>query len=153
MPSNGLHTNGYSLVRKIFFDVHKFSVDKYFDELNSTLSEELLRVHESYQQAINSLKNEPFLHGMSHITGGGIEGNTKRVLSENLNLNINWDSWNRLPIFSLIAKHGNVAEDEMRRVFNLGIGFIFIIDKDSVDNAINILKNKQQKPIVIGEVR
>ena len=152
LPSNGLHTNGYSLVRKIFFEINQFGVDDYFEELSCTLAEELLRVHKSYQNAINGLKDQPFLHGMSHITGGGIEGNTNRILSTNLKLNINWQSWEPLEIFYLIQGIGNIAEDEMRRVFNLGVGYIFIVDNKFVDKAVNILNNNNEHPFIIGEV-
>lgn len=152
LPSNGLHTNGYSLVRKIFFDINHFRVDDYIEELGCSLAEELLRVHRSYQNAINGLKDQPFLHGMSHITGGGIVGNTNRILPTNLKLNINWRSWEPLEIFHLIQGIGNIAEDEMRRVFNLGVGYIFIVDNKFVDKAINILNNKNEHSFIIGEV-
>lgn len=152
LPSNGLHTNGYSLVRKIFFELNKFKVDDYIEELGSTLGEELLRVHRSYRQQILRLNDQPFLHGMSHITGGGIEGNTNRILPKGMCLKIDWNSWETLEIFQLIKQIGNVADEEMRRVFNLGIGFIFVIDKNFVDRAIEILNSIQQESIIIGEV-
>jgi len=152
LPSNGLHTNGYSLVRKIFFKLNRFNVDDYVEELSCTLGEELLKVHRSYREAVLALNDQPFLHGMSHITGGGIEGNTNRVLPQQTQLKIDWTSWEPLEIFQLIKQIGQVAEKEMRRVFNLGIGFVFIVDKKFVDKAIEILKIKNQKPIIIGEV-
>ena len=153
LPSNGLHTNGYSLVRKIFFDINNFKFDDYFEELTSTLADELLRVHQSYQNAINLLKDQPFLHGMSHITGGGIEGNTKRILSNDLKLNINWKSWQPLEIFQLIQGIGKISDEEMRKVFNLGVGYIFIVNKNFVDKTIDILNNNNEKPFIIGEVK
>lgn len=150
--SNGLHTNGYSLVRKIFFELNHFTVDDYIEELSCTLGEELLKVHRSYRNAIMALKNQPFLHGMSHITGGGIEGNTNRILPEQMNLKIDWNSWQPLEIFHLIKQIGKVPEEEMRRVFNLGIGFIFVIDKNFVDRTIEMLSSIQQEPMIIGEI-
>jgi phosphoribosylformylglycinamidine cyclo-ligase len=152
LPSNGLHTNGYSLVRKIFFGLNHFNIDDYIEQLGCTLGEELLRVHRSYRHEILALKDQHFLHGMSHITGGGIEGNTHRILPEGLRLKIDWKSWTPLEIFHLIQHIGQVPEEEMRRVFNLGIGFIFIIDKMQVDHAINQLKNLGEDPKIIGEV-
>lgn len=152
LPSNGLHTNGYSLVRKIFFQLNNFDGDDYFEELGSTLGAELLRVHKSYRQPILAIKDAPFLHGMSHITGGGIEGNTRRVLHGNLRLKIDWQSWEPLEIFHVIKQIGQVPEQEMRRVFNMGIGFIFIIDKNFVDKSIELLKVLAEEPIVIGEI-
>ncbi len=152
LPSNGLHTNGYSLVRKIFFEINNFKVDDYFEELSCTLADELLKVHYCYQNAINILKNKSYLHGMSHITGGGIEGNTKRILSENLKLKIDWKSWEPLEIFQVIQRLGNVAVYEMRKVFNLGVGFIFIIDNKFIDETIDTLKENDINSFIIGEV-
>jgi phosphoribosylformylglycinamidine cyclo-ligase len=152
LPSNGLHTNGYSLVRKIFFELNKFKVDDYIEELGSTLGQELLRVHRSYRDAILVLKDHYFLHGMSHITGGGIEGNTKRILPEEMRLKVDWNSWEPMEIFHLIKQIGQVSGEEMRQVFNLGIGFIFVIDKNFVDRTIEILNSIQQESIIIGEV-
>jgi phosphoribosylformylglycinamidine cyclo-ligase len=152
LPSNGLHTNGYSLARKIFFEMNHFSVDDYIEELGATLGEELLRVHRCYQQPILALKDCAFLHGTSHITGGGIEGNTRRVLHDDLRLSIDWDSWDPLEIFHLIKQIGKVSDQEMRRVFNMGIGFIFVVDKNFVDKSIEILNRPNQEPVVIGEI-
>lgn len=152
LPSTGLHTNGYSLARKIFFKLNDFKADDYLEELGCTLGEELLKVHRSYQPAILALKDQPFLHGMSHITGGGIEGNTNRILAKGFHLKIDWNSWNRLEIFHLIKEIGQVPEEEMRRVFNLGIGFILVVDQNFTDRAVDILKSIQQEPIIIGEV-
>ncbi|HEX9973822.1 MAG TPA: phosphoribosylformylglycinamidine cyclo-ligase [bacterium] len=152
LPSNGLHTNGYSLVRKIFFEMNNFSIDDYIEELGSALGEELLRVHKCYRQPILALKDSAFLHGSSHITGGGIEGNTRRVLHDNLRLKIDWDSWEPLEIFPVIKQIGQVTDQEMRRVFNMGIGFIFVVDKNFVDKSIEILNGSAQEPIVIGEI-
>jgi phosphoribosylformylglycinamidine cyclo-ligase len=152
LPSNGLHTNGYSLVRKIFFEINNFNVEDYFEELSCTLAEELLKVHRSYQQAINLLKNKLYLHGMSHITGGGIEGNTYRILPENSKLKIDWTSWEPLEIFQVIQRIGNIAPDEMKRVFNLGVGFIFIIDNKFIDDAIGTLKKNNIHSFIIGEI-
>ncbi len=152
LPSNGLHTNGYSLVRKIFFELNHFKVDDYIEQLGCTLGEELLRVHRSYREAILLLKDQPFLHGMSHITGGGIEGNTRRILPQGFRLKIDWNSWEPPEIFHFIQHIGRVSEQEMRRVLNLGIGYIFVIDKNFVDHTIEILNSIQQKSITIGEV-
>ena len=152
LPSNGVHTNGYSLVRKIFFEQNHFKVDDYIEELSCTLGEELLRVHRSYRDAILALKDQYFLHGMSHITGGGIEGNTNRILPDGSRLKVDWSSWEPLEIFYMIQQIGQVPEKEMRRVFNLGIGFIFVIDKNFVDAAIEVLNSIHQEPIIIGEI-
>lgn len=153
LTSNGLHTNGYSLVRKVFFDVHKYKVDDYVEEFATTLGEELLRVHRSYREAILALKDEPYLHGMSHITGGGIVGNTNRILPGELSLNIDWESWGPPEIFQLIQQLGKVEDEEMRHVFNMGVGYIFIVERYAVHKAVEILTQLKQQPIIVGEVK
>ena len=153
LPSNGLHTNGYSLVRKIFFDKHHYKIDQYISSLGCTLGEELLKVHHSYQKAINLLKEQSYLHGMSHITGGGIEGNTRRILPIGRSLKIHWSEWEPPEIFKLIQSLGNIDESEMRRVFNLGVGFIFIVDNNFTHQTIEKLTQINEKPFVMGEIQ
>lgn len=149
-PSTGLHTNGYSLARKVLFE--KFNINDKPEELNKTLGEELLTIHRSYLNIINKLKETGFIKGFSHITGGGIIGNTKRILPNGLSLKIDWDSWKVLPIFKLIQKSGNINEEEMRLVFNLGIGLIAVVDKNNVDKIIGISNQINEKYFIIGEV-
>ena len=153
LPSNGLHTNGYSLARKVLFEIAKYKVGDYVDDLNQSVGEALLRVHTSYQKAIALVRDIQGLHGISHITGGGIVGNTKRLLSSKLSLNINWDGWEVPSIFKLIQKHGNISNEEMQKVFNLGIGLVFVIESDNVNEAEATLKKASFSPIHIGEVR
>ncbi len=92
------------------------------------------------------------LNALSHITGGGILGNTKRVIPDGLNLNIDWTSWDSLPIFELIQKTGNISDEEMRYVFNIGIGLIAVSSKENADRILEIAKSLNEKAIVIGEV-
>lgn len=149
-PSNGLHTNGYSLARKVLLS--RFKTNERIGELGSTLGEELLRIHKSYLKLISHLIKNMRIKGFSHITGGGIIGNTKRVLPEGLKLNIEWDKWEMPAIFRLIQQTGNVATEEMRNVFNLGIGLVAIISADD-ENKINLLSNEvNEHPVKIGEV-
>ena len=148
--SNGLHTNGYSLARKVLLT--KFKPDEKISELNSSLGEELLRVHKSYLKLINALKEKTNVKGFSHITGGGIVGNTIRILTEGLSLKINWDSWEALPIFKLIQQTGNIPDEEMRKVFNLGIGLVAIINKDQKNEVLKIADELGEKSFIIGEV-
>lgn len=131
--SSGLHTNGYSLARKVLFS--KYKVENYVEELGCTVGDELLKVHRSYLPLISGLKEMEGVHGFSHITGGGIVGNTKRILPEGLKLNINWDSWDRPPVYNVIQKIGNVPEDDMRATFNLGIGLIAVVSEDASDSV------------------
>lgn len=148
--SNGLHTNGYSLARKVLFSQYK--VDQYVDELGVTLSESLLQVHKSYLQIINELKNVKGVNGFSHITGGGIIGNTKRIIPKGLSLKVNWEAWEQPAIFKLIRKTGNVPVEDMRKTFNLGIGLIAVVDKKVTGEVTEHSKDYGEEPTVIGEV-
>jgi phosphoribosylformylglycinamidine cyclo-ligase len=150
LESNGLHTNGYSLVRKIFNS--KENIKKYYSELGCKLYEELLKVHKSYLNVIQNALNNFNVKSISHITGGGIEGNTKRVVPEGLKMEIFWDTWEKPVIFDIIQKAGKVPEDDMRKTFNLGIGLIFIISKNEIDKFIGFLKRKKENHFIIGEI-
>lgn len=150
LPSTGLHTNGYSLAREILFE--RYEVDDFIDELNSTVGEALLRIHRSYLGAIRALVNVPDLRAFAHITGGGIVGNTKRVIPPGCALKIDWSRWERPPLFRVIQKTGNVPEDEMRKVFNLGVGLVIVVAKKSADKIIELLTAMNEAPFVIGEV-
>ncbi|MFA3783764.1 phosphoribosylformylglycinamidine cyclo-ligase [Melioribacteraceae bacterium 4301-Me] len=149
--SNGLHTNGYSLARKVL--LKKFKLTSKIDILNSTLGEELLRIHKSYLSLIKELTRKSKVKAFAHITGGGIIGNTKRVLPKNLDLYINWDAWEMPQIFKLIKKTGKIPDEEMREVFNLGIGLVAIVGKNVADKVITIAEKKGEKGIVIGEIK
>lgn len=148
--SNGLHTNGYSLARKVLFD--KFGVDEDIDSLKNTIGKELLRIHRSYLPIISKLKELKGIHGFSHITGGGIIGNTKRILPKGLKLNINWNSWFVPPIFKLIQDTGNVPDEDMREAFNLGIGLIAVVSPDSVDELMKWADEEEEKMYQIGQI-
>ncbi len=150
LPSTGLHTNGYSLARMILLE--KFKIDEFIPELNTTLAEELLKIHRSYLKPISNLLDKFNIHAMAHITGGGIIGNTKRVVPETLKIKIDWNSWERPAIFNLIQRLGNVPEEDMRRTFNLGVGLILIVDKNEADKIISELKSLNEIPFIIGEI-
>ena len=150
LPSTGLHTNGYSLARKVLLP--RYSMQKHIRELNDSLGKILLAVHRSYLSPIQHLVAKNIVHGMSHITGGGIVGNTMRVIPRGLKLSVEWESWQRPPIFSLIQKKGNVPENDMRRTFNLGIGMIFVVARRDVNTALRILRRRKEHPVVIGDV-
>lgn len=150
LPSNGLHTNGYSLVRRIFNTKKKLF--KYYDSLKTQLINELLKVHTSYLSIIQKSINKFKIKSISHITGGGILGNTVRVVPDNLKINIDWNSWKVPEIFKIIQREGNVPIEDMRRTFNLGIGIIFIISKNIINNFTDFLKIQKQKYYIIGEI-
>jgi len=143
LPSSGLHTNGYSLVRRIF-DVDELK--KHYPELGRTLGEELLEPHRCYYNQLKSLL--PLIKGMAHITGGGLVGNVPRVLPEGMAARFSSRAWTIPPIFRLIQQRGNVAQSEMYRVFNMGIGMALICLPDSVDQLTEALPDAR----IIGEV-
>jgi phosphoribosylformylglycinamidine cyclo-ligase len=149
LRSTGLHTNGYSLARKVLLEKH--DLGDYFPELGATLGESLLSIHRSYLKVIKPLLDQDLLHGISHITGGGIVGNTKRILREGLNLKINWNAWEWLPIFKIIQEVGEVETNEMREVFNLGIGMILIAEKGNVDRIMELCHDNE--PVIMGEIK
>lgn len=150
LESNGLHTNGYSLVRKIF-DTKK-KLNKYYPEFGKTLGEELLKIHRSYLNVIQKTLSRFRISSVSHITGGGIIGNTRRVVPENLKIKIDWNSWKRPFLFQLIKSCGNVSETDMRRTFNLGIGLIFIVPQNNSGKVIDFLRINKEKPEIIGMI-
>lgn len=149
-PSHGLHTNGYSLARKVLLE--KFNVNDIPEGFKNSLGDELLKVHKSYLRLITRIKENVTVKGFSHITGGGIVGNTKRILPAGMELKIDWKSWDQLPIFDLIQKTGNIPDEEMRLVFNLGIGLIAVVKKEDVEHVQRIATSLHDKSFIIGEV-
>jgi phosphoribosylformylglycinamidine cyclo-ligase len=148
LESSGLHTNGYSLARKVLFP--KFDINDKPEGMNETIGEALLQVHRSYLNNVKPLIENQLLTGISHITGGGIIGNTSRIMPKDCVLDIDWNSWDTLPIFDLIQKTGKISDEEMRKAFNLGIGMILIARPEYVDNVISSCKS--DNPIIIGKV-
>jgi phosphoribosylformylglycinamidine cyclo-ligase len=151
LPSTGLHTNGYSLARRALLS--EFSVNDFFVELGCTIGKSLLSIHRSYYRTLYPLLSKVPIKGMSHITGGGIEGNTMRVVPRGLGLAIDWNAWKRPPIFKLIQKVGNVPEADMRRTFNLGVGMILIVGPRDADAIVRFLRKKKEQPIMMGEIK
>jgi len=145
LPSSGLHTNGYSLVRKIF-GVEPSVLNTRYPELGRTLGEELLEPHRCYLKQLKPLL--PVIKGLAHITGGGLIDNVPRVLPEGLAAKFDSQAWSVPPIFQLIQKRGNVDRDEMYHVFNMGIGMVVICSSDNVDHLTKALPEAR----VIGEV-
>ena len=149
-PSNGLHTNGYSLARKVLLE--KFNLKDFIPELNSILGDELLKVHKSYLSLIAALKNSVGIKGLSHITGGGIVGNTSRIIPKDFEILVHWGAWEMPPIFKLIQQTGNISSEEMHRVFNCGIGLIAAISKEDKIVAFQAAHEAHEHPLLIGEV-
>ena len=150
LPSTGLHTNGYSLARQTLLE--RYSINEYFDDLGTTLGDALMWIHRSYFKSVYPLLSKFKIKGLSHITGGGIEGNTMRVVPKGLRLRIEWLSWDRPALFRLIQSTGNVPEEDMRRTFNLGIGLILVTDRTQADRVVAALKKKKESPVILGEI-
>jgi phosphoribosylformylglycinamidine cyclo-ligase len=127
LPSNGLHTNGYSLARRVIFDVMKLELDARVDSLGTTVSDELLRVHRSYLEPVRSIGKQVGIKGLAHITGGGILENLPRILPGGCAARIEKGTWPVPAIFELIAREGDVVEGEMYRVFNMGAGMLIVV--------------------------
>ena len=142
LPSNGLHTNGYSLARKVFFDVGKHSVDTFLESLGRTVGESLLEPHINYtNHVLYALSTNEPVKGIAHITGGGLTENIPRVLPKGCSANIKRGTWPYLPVFDTIEELGNIEIEEMYRAFNMGIGMVFVVDKKSVGTITKSLKN------------
>ena len=150
IPSTGLHTNGYSLARKVLFN--HYEVNDHVDELDCTIGEALLSVHRSYLNTIRYMSAISGVHAFSHITGGGIKGNTKRVIPEGFELNVDWKAWDRPAIFKLIQKLGDVDEEDMQATFNLGIGLVVIVDVANIHKVRSMLKEQGEESVIIGTV-
>ncbi len=154
--SNGLHTNGYSLARKVFLEQAKWPLDRYVEEFGCTLAEELLRIHLSYGPLIQSLlrrfnQNERIIRAIAHITGGGFLDNIPRVLPSRYGVVIRKGSWPIPPVFRLIQELGQVEEAEMYHVFNMGIGLVLIVASDQAQEVLRWVK-RRERAWVIGEV-
>ena len=133
LPSNGLHTNGYSLVRRVI-EKSGMKLDARVEALGSTLAEELLRVHRSYLDAVTTIAQHAPIKGLAHITGGGIVENLPRILPAGTGARIHKGTWPVLPIFELIARTGDVVEGEMYRVFNMGVGMLVVVSAKDAAN-------------------
>ena len=145
LPSSGLHTNGYSLARKIFGETTS-ALNKYYPELGRTIGEELLEPHRSYYHQLKSLL--PLIKGMAHITGGGLIDNVPRVIPQGLGARFNSQAWTVPPIFQLIQQRGNVDRQEMYHVFNMGIGMVIICSPEDAGQLTRSLPEAK----TIGEV-
>lgn len=150
LPSTGLHTNGFSLARAALFPKH--TLDEIVPGSDQTIADALLAVHRSYLGAIQGTMDIEGVHAYSHITGGGLVGNTSRVVRSPLTLKIDWNAWERPAIFRMIQQEGNVPEDDIREALNLGIGLVIVAAKDAADTVMATLRELGETPVVIGEV-
>jgi phosphoribosylformylglycinamidine cyclo-ligase len=152
LASSGLHSNGYSLVRKLFFDQEGMDVNTYVGELGAVLGAELLRPTRIYVNAFTLLKDKLKIKGMAHITGGGLPGNLSRILPEGVSASIRSGSWRVPKIFSLIEGKGNVPEEDMKRTFNMGIGFVMVVTKSAASDMVYLLGKSGYPAYIIGNI-
>lgn len=152
LPSTGLHTNGYSLARKLFFQVARYSADQYVNELRDKAGVSLMKTHRSYLSIIRKLTAADLVAGMAHITGGGITENLPRILPKNVSAAIQLGSWPVLPIFDHLQTLGNVPQEEMFRTFNMGIGLICVVPADKYKRAKSMLDRANEPHAVIGKI-
>ncbi|MCP3682691.1 MAG: phosphoribosylformylglycinamidine cyclo-ligase [bacterium] len=152
ITSNGLHTNGYSLARKVLFEKANYNVDDHLEELGTSVGNELLKVHKCYSNTIHQLMKRFNVNGIAHITGGGFTDNIPRMLPKGFGAEIRGGSWPVLPIFKLIMKKGYVPIEDMRRTFNMGIGLVIAVKEDDANKVIARLEELGEKGYVIGGV-
>jgi len=152
LPSIGLHTNGYSLARKLFFEVAGYDANTYVDELGMTVGEALLQAHVSYLKPLEELLDSGLIKGLVHITGGGLTDNIPRILPEGTAVEIDKGSWPMLTIFDLMQQIGNVAEAEMYRTFNMGVGMVVVCALQDVEAVKSHLQRHGEVGYEIGRV-
>ncbi|MFA6982759.1 MAG: phosphoribosylformylglycinamidine cyclo-ligase [Sedimentibacter sp.] len=150
IPSSGIHSNGYSLVRKVFFSHKNYDIHQYVEELSSTLGKELLTPTRIYSKLILDLLSKFEIKGLSNITGGGFYENIPRMFPEGITADIDTANINVLPIFKLMQKEGNIDIDEMYGTFNMGIGIAAAVGKDIADDVLKYLKSIGETPVIIG---
>ncbi|MDE3165839.1 MAG: phosphoribosylformylglycinamidine cyclo-ligase, partial [Acidobacteriota bacterium] len=152
LPSNGLHTNGYSLARKLLFEVAGFGPKTVLPEVGCTVADALLAVHRSYLKPIRALMAAGLLKGAAHITGGGITDNTPRMLPKGFGVEIDTASWKIPALFEELRRIGDVPLDDYRRTFNLGAGMIFAVGARGAAKAEAVLRKTGERPWRIGSV-
>jgi len=152
LPSNGLHTNGYSLARKLLFGVAKLKPNEYVAEIGNKIGAELLKPHCPYWPLLRNILARGWVSSIAHITGGGITGNLPRALPSGVQAAIELGSWPVLPIFRYLARLGNIDRDELLKTFNLGVGMILVVPARNVSRVEADLKRRRQKFFLIGRV-
>jgi phosphoribosylformylglycinamidine cyclo-ligase len=152
LPSSGLHTNGYSLARKLVFGVAKLSANSYVAEVKNKIGAELLKPHRPYWPLLKTILARGWVSAMAHITGGGITGNLPRALPRNLQATIELGSWPVLPIFRYLARIGRIDRDELLQTFNLGVGMILVVPAKNISRVESELRRRREKFYLIGRI-
>lgn len=152
LKSSGIHSNGYSLVRKLLLEKEQMDLNSYIEVLNGTLGEVLLKPTKIYVKPVIEVIRKVEVKGISHITGGGFFENIPRILPEDVDAQINIDSWDKPEIFNLIQEKGNISLEEMYSTFNMGIGMMLVVSPENKDDVLEILASKGEIGFVIGEI-
>lgn len=152
LPSSGIHSNGYSLVRKIFFEEHQLDIQTILPELTHSLADELLTPTKIYVKAVLPLVKSELVQGIAHVTGGGFVENLPRMLPANLAVDIQLGSWPVLPIFEVLASYGKIPMLEMFEIFNMGIGMVLAVSPEKVSDVQQLLKENQETSYILGKV-
>ena len=153
LASTGLHTNGYSLARHLFFEKAGMDVTTEVPEFGCTVGEELLKVHREYLSILGPHLGDSRIHGLAHITGGGLFDNVRRVLPEGCTAHIDKSSWEPLPIFQMLQSIGELSDDEAYRALNMGIGMVVVVESEAADELLENLDSEASRALIIGEVR
>ncbi|MGH9331114.1 MAG: phosphoribosylformylglycinamidine cyclo-ligase [Vicinamibacterales bacterium] len=152
LPSSGLHTNGYSLARRIVFDTLGLTVDAYVGEIGRTVGDALLEPHRSYLRAVQPLLQTGLVKGMAHITGGGITENLPRILPPGLAARVDARSWCVPPLFEWLRRSGQIPLDDVRRTFNMGVGLIVACARQDAERVVDLLTQSGERAWIVGEV-
>jgi phosphoribosylformylglycinamidine cyclo-ligase len=152
LASSGLHTNGYSLVRKLLLEQCGMRVDQYVPELGKTLGDELIEPHRCYYKPVTAILASHDVHAIAHLTGGGFYDNIPRVLPGDCQVTVERRSWARQPIFNLIQERGGISDSEMYRTFNMGVGMVLIVPKEQAMSVVAELDQLGETAWIIGEV-
>jgi phosphoribosylformylglycinamidine cyclo-ligase len=152
LPSTGLQTNGYSLARKVIFETAGKKLGDLVPGTKTSFQKALLAIHKSYLHPIKAVMTKVGIHGMAHITGGGLYDNVPRVLPDNVDAQFDRSTWNVPPLFRFIEEAGKVDHEEMYRVFNMGIGYVLMVGRKDVEQTLRILKANRQRAVIIGKI-
>ena len=152
LPSNGLHTNGYSLARKLFFEIAHYTPDTYVNEIKNKAGNELMQTHKSYWPVLRKLISAGLVNAMAHITGGGITDNLPRVLPKGTAALVEMGTWPVLPVFQHLQKIGNVPQDDMMRTFNMGIGMVLVVPAQKFKRVESLIERAGEKSYLIGRI-
>jgi len=153
LPSSGLHTNGYTLARKIAFDIAGLEPGQEVAALGTTIDTALMAVHRCYAGIVHPLLEKFDIHGMAHITGGGIPGNLSRIIPDNLTAEIDRGTWKVPPVFDFLQKTGEIDTEEMFRAFNMGIGYVLVAAAAEVERVLTELRSSGEPAVLIGQIK